>query len=439
MNQLNKDARPDMSAEGGAQLFRKEAVSATRRDSYGCVSPPLPRLGWQTAAFSFLAVCAVIAAIFFGNVEQKARVHGRMIPASGLNSTLSPASGTIIKAIVEEGQFVSSGDVVMVISTDRNGFSLDGTVAERVAASLQKQAAGLRQSFADRSISMQHEKNALQGRAAIIQQELAAAKREVELRSRQSEIALENLTRIRPLQKERILSEIQIRQYENTLLDADSRKISAERDVLRLRRELGDTIGLISELPVTLSNQQGEIELKLKDVEQSIAKNDLQQSIVVKAPISGTISAIGFNTGESVREGQRLFSIIPAGDSLYAELWVNSRAMEQLGNESVVYIRYGAQARGLQRSQKGEIIELGRTPFTPSEITSKAGLKFEQPAFRIVAAPLGSLPRDNLDHINLRPGSAVEADLILGRKHIYELLIPARSGRFNTSVENRSD
>jgi len=39
MNQLNKDARPDMSAEGGAQLFRKEAVSATRRDSYGCVSP----------------------------------------------------------------------------------------------------------------------------------------------------------------------------------------------------------------------------------------------------------------------------------------------------------------------------------------------------------------------------------------------------------------
>ncbi|GEM_PF-5630093 len=327
----------------------------------------------------------------------------------------------------------------MVISTDRNGFSLDGTVAERVAASLQKQAAGLRQSFADRSISMQHEKNALQGRAAIIQQELAAAKREVELRSRQSEIALENLTRIRPLQKERILSEIQIRQYENTLLDADSRKISAERDVLRLRRELGDTIGLISELPVTLSNQQGEIELKLKDVEQSIAKNDLQQSIVVKASISGTISAIGFNTGESVREGQRLFSIIPAGDSLYAELWVNSRAMEQLSNESVVYIRYGAQARGLQRRQKGEIIELGRIPFTPSEITSKAGLKFEQPAFRIVAAPLGSLPRDNLDHINLRPGSAVEADLILGRKHIYELLIPARSGRFNTSVENRSD
>jgi len=56
---------------------------------------PLPRLGWQTAAFSFLAVCAVIAAILFGNVEQKARVHGHMIPASGLNSTLSPASGTI--------------------------------------------------------------------------------------------------------------------------------------------------------------------------------------------------------------------------------------------------------------------------------------------------------------------------------------------------------
>ncbi|MDI9273805.1 HlyD family efflux transporter periplasmic adaptor subunit [Stenotrophomonas sp. PFBMAA-4] len=430
---------PESSAEDITQLFRKEAVSAARQDFYGCVSPPLPRLGWGTAAFSFFVFCAVLAGIFFGNVDRKERALGRMIPASGLNATLSPASGTISKTVVAEGQSVSLGDVVMIISTDPSGSSSDGNVTSKVAKSLQEQVIHLRESSAEKSISMERERNVLQGRIAIIQQELAAAEREFELRSRQSEIAMENLTRIRPLRKERILSEIQIRQYENTLLDADSRKISTDREVLRLRRELGDTIGLALELPARAQDQRNEIELRIKEIEQSIARNDAQRSIVIRAVASGTISAIGFSTGESVREGQRLFSIAPEGNNLYAELWVNSRTMEQLRKDHDVYMRQGNGAGGMQRAQKAKIIELGEVPFAPAGITAKAGLQFEQPAFRVVVAPLGNFGRSKDDTPNLRPGSAVEADLILERKPIYQLLIPSHTEAAKANADNGSD
>lgn len=406
------------------RLFRQEVVAAREGQWLGTVNLPAPGLGWGMAALAASVALVTLTALAFGSVSRKERVQGRLVPASGFRTSLAPVSGTLINRLVMEGQAVSAGDALMEISSDKSVADSLGAVGQRVAVGLANQAASLQRAIAYGEVASVQDAAALHVRSTSLNQEIASASKELELRSRQSAIASENLDRIRPLQEGKILSEIQARQYEDLALTAERQRLSGQRDVLRLQRELVAVRQASDDLTLSIAKQRGELERQLAQIEQERARNQAQQSVIVRASGTGIVAGLAVSEGQAVFEGQRLLSIIPAGDNLYAELWVPSRAIGLLSKGESVQMRYDAFPYRTFGLQSGSISSLGGSPMSSSEIIAASGITTDQPAYRVLVALNYQYVERSGRRVFPRAGSTLEADLLLERRRLYDLLLP---------------
>jgi membrane fusion protein len=111
-------------------LFRTDAIR--RRDQQFLGTSVL------TTPVSFKVLCATAAAIAlaavgllcFGHYTRKAVLTGRLLPKQGLIQVQSPQAGLVRRRLVTEGQSVKRGDVLFVLSSQRESATRGDTEAE---------------------------------------------------------------------------------------------------------------------------------------------------------------------------------------------------------------------------------------------------------------------------------------------------------------------
>lgn len=406
-------------------LFRPEVLEARRSDWLGVVHLPGVRLGWPVSILAVVLVLAVVLALVFAGYARKERVPGQLVPAGGLLNVTATASGVITHRLVREGELVQAGQALIEVSPDIDVVDSQalGAVAERIAIELDRRQDRLREDLQNLEAGRRQQEVALRAQILSLRQQLESIEAELVVRRQQVDASERMLERIRPLWDQRTLSDVQVQQYEDQVLNARAALEVATRNRLDIDSALAEAQLQLDELPRTVATRGSDIEGALAEIEQSRVRNLAQRATLLKAPRAGVVSGLAVEQGQAVVERQRLLSIIPEGAELQAELWAPSHAVGMVGVGDPVAIRYHAFPHQQFGHQRGRVIEIGGSPLSPDEIRGRSGLDSGLPAFRILVALERQQVAVGANGLALRAGMSLDADLIQERRRLYEWLI----------------
>ncbi len=364
----------------------------------------------------------VVAFFVFGSYTKRERVAGQLLPAQGLLTVAPPLTGTVTGLRVREGQTVAAGAELLAISAEV-ATELGGT-RETVARQLKFQRSRLETDLTSQSQLSREAQRGLRTREAALDDQLTQIARQHAQRLRQAELAQRQLDKLQSMRAQGYASNSQVEQQEGVLLDAQARLQELARQRLEVGQQLDQTRQQLRELPLTTRNQQNDIERKLADVEQSIAENEARRTVILRAPQASVVAALLAKPGQIVNAGQSAVSLLPQGAPLEAQLMVPSRAIGFVRTGARVVLRYEAYPFQKFGQQFGHVTEVSRTALSPQEVANLTGrANVPEQLYRVVVA----LDRQDIvaygKHEALRPGMALEADVLIDRRRLVEWVL----------------
>ncbi|WP_261316090.1 HlyD family secretion protein [Burkholderia dolosa] len=365
---------------------------------------------------------AVVAFFVFGSYTKRERVTGQLLPATGLLTVAPPLTGTVADTRVREGQRVAAGAELLTISAEV-ATELGGT-RETVIRQLKFQRSRLETDLTSLSQLSSEAQRGLQTRAAALDDQLKQIARQNAQRLRQAELAQRQLDKLQSMRELGYASNSQVEQQEGVLLDAQARLQELARQRVDVGQQLAQTRQQLRELPLTTRNQQNDIRRKLADIDRSIAENEARRTIILRAPLPSVVAALLAKPGQIVNAGQSAVSLLPQGAPLEAQLMVPSRAIGFVRTGARVVLRYEAYPFQKFGQQFGRVTVVSRTALSPQEVANLTGrTNVPEQLYRVVVA----LDRQDIvaygKHEALRPGMALEADVLIDRRRLIEWVL----------------
>lgn len=419
---------------------------------------PLPR------AVLFIALALLMAALLwagFSQLDVVAVAQGKLVPKSYLKIVQPTEAGVVREILVEQGDHVVQGQVLM---------RMDPTLTSAELKSLEDEY--LRKTLAQRRIDaelldvpfeqepgdpprMFHEVHAeyLANRTALeaslaeekaaweqSQSQLAAA-REVKARQekvlplyRQEDATYANLAEQGYLGKlaasekarERIEKEEELRTQEHLIHREQAALKQSERRMARLR----------SDYIKRLTTERAELALRIDTLRQDIAKQKHRMGFLeLKAPQDGLVKSLGTHTvGTVTQPGTILMTLVPENEPLYAEVW--------LDNKDVGFVRKGQETKiklDTFRFQKygmlgGVVAQVAADAENQEEINRER-------ANDLTYRTLVQLSAQELEvdghYYRLLPGMQITAEINLGTRTMLEYLLSPVRKAFHESGRER--
>ena len=400
-------------------LFRDEALQAKQQHGLGDIrlATPLTARILILGAIGLALTLSSFAAL--GEYTRRVRVSGTLAPVMGLQTMTAPASGRMQRIDVREGQEVHAGQVLAVVSTERQ--SLAGDTAGMVMAQLQAQHVRLGVDLDDLSRLETQQGSGLEQRSALLRAQLGAMSAQRDLARHQAANSAALLARIAPLGSKGYISAFEVARQQAAKLETEAQVKALDRQRIELRQQLAAAEDQRAQLPLTIASQRSALERQRAGIEQSMAQVEADRAAVLRAPQSGRVSAVLVAAGQPVSAGQALLAIVPSGSALEAQLLIPSHAAGFLRPGQRVAIRYAAYAYQKFGLQAGTVQQVTQNALTQAEISTLLGGQAPPEALYRV--------RVRLDHQHitaygrqqtLKPGMALEADLMLERRRLLE-------------------
>ena len=400
-------------------LFRDEALEARQQHGLGDIRlvTPLTARILVLGAIGLAVALSSFAAL--GEYTRRVRVSGALAPVLGLQTMTAPAPGRVQRLDVREGQEVHAGQVLAVVSTERQ--SLAGDTAGTVMAQLRAQQVRLGVDLDDLNRLEIQQGAGLEHRATLLRAQLSAMSAQRDLARQQAANSAALLARIAPLGAKGYISAFEVARQQAAKLETEAQVRALDRQLIELRQQLAATEDQRAQLPLTLASQRSALERQRTGIGQSMAQVEADRAAVLRAPQSGRVSAVLVAAGQAVAGGQALLAIVPRGSALEAQLLIPSHAAGFLRPGQRVAIRYAAYAYQKFGLQAGTVQQVTQNALTQAEISTLLGGQAPPEALYRV--------RVRLDHQHitaygrqqtLKPGMALEADLMLERRRLLE-------------------
>ena len=402
-------------------LFRQEVIDAKRGEWLGSIIVAAPLSRWLLTALALALAATILLFLFFGHYTRRETVLGQLVPSAGLLNLAAPSAGTITRLHVRDGQVVKAGDVLLELSSEQDSAALGDTHA-LVGQQLDIQRSRLQADLLNQKKLSKQQADALQGKSVLLHSQLTQIAGQLAIQQQQVTSNQQMLEKIRPLAAKGFVSAVQIQQQEAAVLDAQAQYKTLVRQQLDTRQQLDATEQQLAQLPLDDAGKRNDTERQLASLTQSMAQNEMQRAVVLRAPRDGVVSAVLLKEGQMVGAGQPLLSILPAGSVLQAQLLVPSRAIGFIEPGSRVVLRYQAFPYQKFGQQYGEVTEISRSALSPPDVAALMGQQSQQsqPLYRI---------RVKLDsqHVlvygkpeSVKPGMALEADILMERRRLIE-------------------
>lgn len=400
-------------------LFREEVMQARRGQWLGAINlaTPLAFIWWALLALALAS--AIVLFLTFGHYTRRATVSGQLKPNAGLLALSAKTTGTVTRVLVEEGAGVAANQPLVEVSANLISTAVGDTHAV-VSAKLRAQETHVRTTLD--SLQEQADAQAEDLRARI--QMLAAQVRQIDgqlaLQRRQAETATGFVHKIQPVVDKGIISVAQFNQYQSAALTEQTQVKALERQRLDARQQRSNLESQLTQLPLDIAAKSNQLRGQLAQIGAQLAQNEAQRGTVVRAPDSGVVSTLLVKPGQNVAAGQPILSILPQGSTLEAQLLVPSRAIGFIEPGNRVVLRYQAYPYQKFGQQYGEVIQVSRSALSPAETSSLLGSVAETPLYRVLVA----LDRQSVDAYGkaeaLRPGMALDADILLERRNLWQ-------------------
>lgn len=400
-------------------LFRKEVLQSQRGSALGSILIAAPPSRWLMATLSSALSAAVVVMLVFGHYTRRETVSGQLVPDDGLLALTSPSAGIVTQLRVHDGQSVQKGDVLLELTTDQDSAVLGKTHAA-VSSALNAQRTRLLADLVNQSAISKQQEDALRNKVTLLHSQVIEVEGQLALQHQQVASNQNLLDRIRPLESKGYVSVFQIQQQQQALLDAQAQFKSLMRQQLDVRQQLDTAKQQLMQLPLDDESKRNDTERQLANVTQSLAQNEMGRAIVLRAPSDGIVSAVLLKAGQTATAGQSVVSILPAGATLQAQLLLPSRAAGFLAVGKQVALRYQAFPYQKFGQQYGHVIDVSRSALSPAEVSAITGQQTQEPMYRVMVA----LDRQEVMAYGkpeaIKPGMALEADILLERRRLIE-------------------
>ncbi|KVP47289.1 HlyD family secretion protein [Burkholderia ubonensis] len=403
-------------------LFRPEALDASKGKLIGTVALYSPPYRWLLIAIVAVIAASVAAFMMLGTYTKRERVMGQLVPSAGVLNVSPPVTGTVERIEVREGQRVRAGDPLITVSAEV-ATSL-GDAREMVRTQLETQRERLRSDLSGQTVLAEEAIRGLKDRAATLERQLRELQMQHTHRVRQVELARSQLEKLSMMRTQGYASNSQVDQQEASVLDAEARLQDSVRAQLDVQGQLIQARQQLREQPLNARQQRNEMGRKLAETEQAIVENEARRSVVLRAPADGVVGAILFKVGQIINAGQTAASVLPADGRLEAQLMVPSRAIGFIHPGQTVVLRYEAYPYQKFGQQYGRVSGISRSALSPQEVATLTGQpNVQEQHYRLTV----TLDRQDIAVYDrterLRPGMALDADLLLDRRTLIEWVL----------------
>ncbi|MGE0225615.1 MAG: HlyD family efflux transporter periplasmic adaptor subunit [Acetobacteraceae bacterium] len=402
-------------------LFRQEVLDFQQHDrQWGRVVPLQPLSIRLTAWFVVLCVAGVAVFLFFAHYARKETALGYVAQASGSAKVFASQPGVVSELFVQQGQTVKQGEPLLTVTTSQ--LAAGGQdVNKALLATLEQQKKSLTAQVAVEMARTNEESTRLAERIRNLESELDHLDKEAEIQ-RQRITLMERLAETgAKLRVKGLVSEIDQRRREDSVLEYRRNLISLEEQISQRRSQLTDGRTDLTQLPFVHAEKVQNIRNELSSVEQRLTEVNARRSYVVSAPVSGVVSLLQASVGQSVDPKRLQLEIRPHDDVLQAELFVPARAMGLVEVGQEVRILYDAFPYQKYGTYSGHVISVSHTALTASDVSAPVPLK--EVAYRVTVA----LDRQEVDvngrKIPVQPDMLLKADIILERRTLVEWLL----------------
>jgi membrane fusion protein len=405
-------------------LFRPEALEHRQRDWLGSIQLVRPVSLALLTTLVIVVAAAVAAYLVWGEYTRKARVSGYLVPDRGLIRLMAPQPATVVENHVAEGRAVRRGDVLFVLSVGQSTSSGDAQTA--IQSSLASRERSLQEAARQRGLLEQNQLASLELQIGNMRRELGSIDAEAGLQRERLGLAQKALTQLESLQSSNFVSSAQVQTKTEEILGLKAQLQNLERQRGTQLREIATLEAQRRELPLRAQAARGEIDRDLAAVAQASAENEAKQSLVVRAPQDGVVTAVQADIGQTVTTTVPLASLLPADARLQAHLFAPSSAVGFVRAHQAVQLRYQAFPYQKFGHQSGEVIQVARSPLQTPEL---AGLPLHhgaaasgEPLYRITVALDQQTVAAYGQAQALSPGMQIEADVLLDRRRLIEWL-----------------
>ncbi|WHZ18939.1 MAG: putative Co/Zn/Cd efflux system membrane fusion protein [Rhodanobacteraceae bacterium] len=381
------------------------------------LATPLAFVWWALLAAALAA--AIVLFLIFGHYTRRATVSGQLQPSAGLLTLSAKTTGTVTRVLVDEGTQIKTGQPLIEVSAGLVSASMGDTHA-LVSTQLRAQETQLRTTLANLEEQAEAQAKDLRARIRMLAAQVQQIDGQLELQRKQAATASEFVQKIKPLVDKGIVSVAQFNQYQSAASADQAQVKSLERQRLDTRQQRSNLQSQLAQLPLDTTAKANQLRGQLAQIDAQLAHNEAERSTVLRAPGSGVVSTLLVKAGQNVSAGQSILSILPNDSRLEAQLLVPSHAIGFVVPGNRVVLRYRAYPYQKFGQQHGEVMRVSRSALNPAETASLLGQAADVPLYRVLVA----LDRQGIDAYGkteaLRPGMALDADILLDRRNLWQ-------------------
>lgn len=402
-------------------LFRQEVIDAKRGEWLGSIIVAAPLSRWLLTTLALVLATTLLLFLFLGHYTRRETVTGQLVPTAGLLNVVAPSAGTITRLHVHDGQSVKAGEVLLRLSSEQDSAALGDTHA-LVGQQLVIQRSRLQADLLNQQQLSKQQAAALQSQGSLLHAQLTQIAGQLAIQQQQVTSNQQMLTKIKPLGARGFVSAVQIQQQEAAVLNAQAQYKTLLRQQLDARQQFDAAQQQLARVPLDDAGKRNDTERQIAALAQSMAQNEMQRAVVLRAPRDGVVSNVLMKEGQMVAAGQPLLSILPAGSSLQAQLLVPSRAIGFIAPGSRVVLRYQAFPYQKFGQQYGRVSDISRSALSAADLVALVGQQ-SQPLEPLYSVQVALDSQDVLAYGNrqpFKPGMALNADILIDRRSLIE-------------------
>ena len=421
--------------------------------------PPPPLAGWMLRLLIGLLVCLLLWSVF-GRLDIVAVADGKLVPSTYLKIVQPAEQGIVKDILVNEGEAVQAGQVLIRMDAVLAGADVKAIRAEhdnkrlalrRIDAQLAgKRFASQKDDPVDLAVQVdaQHIANVRAYENALAQEQSLLEKAGNDLAAAQATKA--KLEQVLPhyIEQEKAFEKLTHDGFAGRIMYTDKRRerIEKEQDlrtqefIIRsnqalIRQSEKKIAQITADYRRQLQTERVEVAAQLEKLGQELAKMAHRHELLeLRAPYAGTIKDLATHTpGTVVSPGTILMTIVPVGEKLRAEVWVSNDDIGFVHAAQGAKIKLAAFQFQKYGMVHGAVAQVSADATeAPNPNTRSGGLAGRDRA----AGPLAFRTLIDLEqqHIEsdghrytLAPGMQVLAEIHLGERTVMEyLLSPVR-------------
>jgi len=404
-------------------------------------SPRGARLLIRTAA---LAVLVLLLWAAFAKIDEVTKGDGRVIPSSELQVIQSLDGGMVKSILVQEGQAVKKGDLLITIDSTRFESSLNEGRAQYL--SLRAKAARLDAIANGKTFEMpaevekeapdiaMQEKMLYQSKMAELDASLGVARQQLnqrtqelnEVRTRREQasqgyqLTKKELDATRPLLKSGAVSDVEVLRLERDVSRYKGEMDSASAQIPRIQASIAEASRKVQEVELMFRNQArtelAETLGKLGSLTQgNLGLADRVKQSEIRSPMDGTVQQLFANTvGGVIQPGKDIIEIVPAGESLLLEAKVMPKDIAFLRVGQPALVKFSAYDFSIYGGLEAEVVNI-----SADTVKDEKGNAF----YLVRVKTKQSYLQKDGKRLPIIPGMMAEVDILTGKKTILSYLI----------------